>query len=285
MIIIANPNSGKGIGKRNIEIVKTYLNSREIPYTLTETNGIGHARELAATASENGEDTVIALGGDGTFHEVLNGIDFDKSRIGFIPSGRGNDFAIGTKVSYLDPKRAISAVLRGIPQDFDYIQVADKRCLNVAGTGLDVEVLLRTANKKNKITYTNALLRCLLHYKPYRMSITVNGTKTVYENCVMVGVCNGTQIGAGIRLSPKSKIDDGKLDIIVMEKPSKCPTVFVMPGFVKGKHLNKPYAHHIVCEEVEVQTPAPIQIDGEIYYGMEFNAHIVKNGVKSFATN
>lgn len=287
MDIIANLGSGKGKGKHCLEIIKSALESRSIPYTVHETNAVGHGKQLAASLSELGSDNgeprvIVALGGDGTFHEVLNGIDFEKARLGLVPAGRGNDFAIGTGAASLDPEIAISEIVRGEPRELDYINVSDKRCLNVAGTGLDVEVLIKTAKSKNKLTYTASLFKCLLKYKPYHVDVTANGETKGYD-CIMAGVCNGTQIGGGIKLAPIAKADDGVLDIIIMEKPKRIPTVFVMPKFVKGKHMDKPYTVHLKCERIQIDTPAPIQLDGEIYYDLKFDASIQKGGVKTFA--
>lgn len=281
MEIIANKGSGKGNGAKCLSAVTAYLDERGIDYTVHETTGVGHGKALAQSLSERGAQTIIALGGDGTFHEVLNGIYFERSRLGFIPAGRGNDFAIGTAAAPLDPVKAIAAVVNGAPRELDYIQVSDKRCLNVAGTGLDVEVLLKTAKSKNKLSYVASLFRCLLKFKPYPVEVESNGTVRKFD-CIMVGVCNGSQIGGGIRLAPIAKADDGKLDVIIMEKPKHTPTVFVMPKFVKGKHMGKPYTHHIVCDSVKVTTPAPLQLDGEIYYDLPFDAKVIKGGVKTF---
>ncbi len=289
MDIIANIGSGKGRGSKYLEAVKSVLDERAIDYTVHVTNAVGHGKQLAEQISELGSENgaprvIVALGGDGTFHEALNGIDFDKARLGLVPAGRGNDFAIGTNAASTDPTEAIADILRGEPRELDYIKVGDKRCLNVAGTGLDVEVLLRTARAHNKITYTASLFKCLLKYKPYHVEVTVNGETTGYD-CIMAGVCNGTQIGGGIRLAPIAVADDGKLDIIIMKKPKRVPTVFVMPRFVKGKHMDKPYTVHVECERVKIETTAPIQLDGEIYYDLKFDANIVKGGVKTFTHN
>ncbi len=282
LYILANTNSGKGNGGKCLSLVKSYLDERKISYTVDETNCKGHAEQLAAKASDRGEDIIVALGGDGTFHEVLNGINFEKSRMGLIPAGRGNDFATGASAASTDPVTAISDIVRGEHKDLDYIQISDRRCINVAGTGLDVEVLLKTAKKKNKITYTASLFRCLLKYKPYRIGVEIDGNSAEYD-CIMVGVCNGTQIGGGMKLSPLSIADDGKLDIMVVEKPKLKPTLLVMPQFIKGKHIGKPYAKHILCEAARITTTAPIQLDGEIYYDLDFDAKIVKGGLKTFA--
>ena len=101
----------------------------------------------------------------------------------------------------------------------------------------------------------------------------------------MIGVCNGTQIGGGMRISPLSNASDGKLDIVIIEKPKRIPTIFLVSTFKKGKHLKKSFVHHIICDSVKITPPAPIQLDGEIYYGLPFDASIVVGGLKTFATS
>lgn len=284
--IIANADSGKGKGKKCLEKAESVLARSDTPYEVHLTNGVGHGKQLATELCRSGDggDIIVALGGDGTFHEVLNGMDFAKARMGLIPAGRGNDFALGTLAANTDPEKAMSNILKGVPKDLDYIQISDKRCINVAGTGLDVEVLLKTAKSRNKLTYVASLFRCLLHYKPYKVTAEINGVEQEYS-CIMIGVCNGTQIGGGIKLSPASKPDDGLLDVMIIEKPKHKPTLFVMPQFVKGKHMGKSYSKHIMCESVRIHTPAPVQLDGEIYYDLDFDAHIVKGGLKTFAAS
>lgn len=99
----------------------------------------------------------------------------------------------------------------------------------------------------------------------------------------MVGVCNGKQFGGGIKISPVSKFDDGKLDVIAMEYPKK-GLMRALWGFVGGKHMDKPYTHHMVCERVRVTSPYgyPIELDGEIYRGPVLDCEVVKGGLKTF---
>ena len=281
MEIIANPRSGKDNGIIALKKVQSYLNNRNIPHTIHITNKSGHAKELAQELSEKGAKKIVALGGDGTFHEVLNGIDFNKSSLGFIPAGRGNDFAKSSKIS-LNTEEALEAIIRGNPETYDYIQIGDLRCLNVAGTGLDVDVLKYTANRNNKITYAGSLLKCLLNYKPYTIQVELDGQTKEYS-CVMAGLCNGNQFGGGLKLCPPAKPDDGKLDLVVIEKPPRVPTFFLIPCFAKGNHMQKTFVKHFLCDKVKITTPAPIQLDGEIYYNQSFDAQIVTGGVKTFA--
>ena len=180
--IIANLLSGKGAGKKCLETAEKYLTENNLEFQTEIIDGHGSGRALAqkvcalaksapattptaassasgsptaaGTSTDSGSrgsgadnagafHTVIAIGGDGTFHEVLNGMDFSAARLGLVPAGRGNDYAVGAKISF-DPKIAMQTIVHGTPVDRDYIQVGDRRCLNVCGTGLDVEVLKLT---------------------------------------------------------------------------------------------------------------------------------------------
>lgn len=278
--IIANAHSGKGVAKKNIKKISEFCLAQNIPYAFHFTERVGHATEIArALTGEGGE--IAVLGGDGTFHEVLNGIaDMERTTLGFIPSGRGNDFVRAAKCS-LDPIQAVKDILRGEKKRIDYIEVGDKRCLNVAGTGLDIDVLQRVAGKTNKISYLVSLVYCLKHFSPYRVAVTVNGETHEYD-CVMAGVCNGNAFGGNIRLSPLSEIDDGKLNVIVMEMPKDGKLMRVLPKFVKGKHMNLPITKHFICEEVTVQTQKPVELDGEIYYDLPLHCKVVKGGLTTY---
>ena len=176
--IIANLLSGKGAGKKCLETAEKFLTQNNLPFKTEIIDGHGSGRALAQKACqeakaallEKGSDgpeshTVIAIGGDGTFHEVLNGMDFTAARLGLVPAGRGNDYAVGAKISF-DPKEAMQAIVHGKPASRDYIQVGDRRCLNVCGTGLDVEVLKLTEENKN--TYIFFFFFLLLNYNRFQ---------------------------------------------------------------------------------------------------------------------
>lgn len=279
--IIANIRSGKGKGEKCLRAVEQYLTQNSVEYVVHITEHAGHGEQLAREACSSGAQTVVALGGDGTLHEVLNGMDFTVARMGIIAGGRGNDFVTGTGAAPLDPVKAIAAIVRAKPLDLDYLQIGNRRCINVGGTGLDVEVLLKTAKSKNKLTYIASLFRCLLKFKPYPVTLEIDG-ETVNYDCIMAGVCNGTQFGGGIKLSPISVANDGLMDVIVMTKPKRVPTVFIMPKFVKGKHMNMKCTKHIKCSNIKIQTDAPLELDGEIYRDLPFDAKIVAGGLKTF---
>lgn len=310
--IIANLLSGKGAGKKCLETAENFLAQNNLPFHTEIINGHGSGRALAqkacqeakalqaqsAAASNNSGSpsdsgapaakpagagsfhTVIAIGGDGTFHEVLNGMDFSAARLGLVPAGRGNDYAVGAKISF-DPKIAMQTIVHGTPVDRDYIQVGDRRCLNVCGTGLDVEVLKLTEENKN--TYIFSLSKLLLNYQPYTVQIERDGLTQEYK-CVMAAFCNGTQFGGGIKLCPPAKIDDGKMDLMIVKQP-KGPVLMAMPVFIAGQHIGKSWAEHVVCDKakITVMNSGCIEIDGEIYNDSVLDAQIVPCGFKTFA--
>ncbi len=276
--IIANIRSGKGLGLKSLKKVTAYLADNALDYTLYVTNYKGHATEITQSVSANG-GTIIAMGGDGTFHEVLNGIvDVEHTKVGFIPAGRGNDFARSAGFS-LNPIRALKTILKGHTRKIDYIQIGNKRCLNVSGTGLDVKVLEIADQSKNTLSYLNSLIYCLNHFKTYRAVISTDGKEQKTYDCIMIGVCNGIAFGGNMRISPLSKVDDGFLDVIVIEMPKDGKVMKLVPKFTKGKHLDLPVTTHIRCKTVKIQSDAPIELDGEIYYDLPFDCKIVEKGL------
>lgn len=279
---VVNYKSGKNRGEKYINKITQYCDNNNIEYRVFQTLAPKHALELTSALANEGVDNVIAVGGDGTFHEVLNGLNPDKMTIGFIPSGRGNDFAKVAGLS-LDPLKAFEDILRGQTRKIDYIQCGDKRCLNVAGTGMDVDVLKAIIDKKNALSYYISLVHCLLKFKAYPMKIKFND-QLIEKNCIMVGVCNGTSIGNGMKVGAYAKIDDGILDINICEKLNR-GLLKILPNFINGKHDILPECKHYEAEEIEVDNGGnPIELDGEIYYDMPFKCHVVKSGLTTYCT-
>ena len=278
--IIANIRSGKGLGLKSLKKVTAYCADNSIDYTLYVTNYKGHATKIAGDVSREG-GTVIAMGGDGTFHDVINGIvDTEKTTVGFIPAGRGNDFTRSAGFS-LNPVKALKDILAGKTRQIDYIKVADKRCLNIAGTGLDVKVL-ELAYSKSGLSYIGSLIYWINHMVPCRATISVDSNPPVTYDCIMAGVCNGKAFGGNIRISPLSEIDDGLLDVIVMQMPKSGKIMKLLTKFIKGKHMDMPITTHFKCKKVHIESDAAVELDGEIYKDLSFDCEVIHNGLTIF---
>lgn len=283
---VVNKLSGRNRGENNLNILTAYCNAKGIDYSVYETNARGHATKLTQMLCDSGADNVIAIGGDGTFHEVLNGVtDFSAVKIGFIPSGRGNDFARAAALP-LKPLDAFADILAGETKTIDYISVGPKRCLNIAGTGMDVDVLRAVADKRNAFTYYTSLVRCLMKFTPYHAEIkavTDDGEICLVKDCIMVGVCNGTDFGGGMHIAPGASISDGKLDLMIAEKLDRGP-LGILSKFVKGKHDKLPEVTHYEITEIDVTCDCPVELDGEIYENIPLRCKVVHNGLVTFKT-
>lgn len=279
---IVNIKSGKGKALRCIKKITNYCANNAIDFYLHITQRRGHGADIAKEIASKGEDvTIVAVGGDGTFHEVINGVaGFSNVTLGFIPCGRGNDFARTAGFSK-NPINALKDILDGEITYFDCVQIGDKRCLNVAGTGLDVDVLTKMEEPGKKRGYLPTLISSLIHFKPYVIEYTVNG-ETREEQCFMIAVCNGTAFGKNMKICPPAKINDGKIDLVVINIP-KGSIWPLVPKFLKGKHLKYDWTKHILCDEVKIVSKGlPIQMDGEVYDSNVLDCKIAPNAIKTF---
>lgn len=305
--IIANPVAGKKKGKRNLEKVKRIFDGRGVSYSVFETTRAGEATELAVRLtsdrqSEEGSEAlseaavssavradepigVIVIGGDGTLHEVLNGIsDFGRCRLGLIPSGTGNDFAEAAGIP-LDAETAAKLILDGEAKETDFLDVGGVRCMNVGGMGMDVDVLVRCKKGrifKGKIKYLLSLLQSLFSFKGCEISVESDGLKET-RNALLAVACNGRQIGGGIRICPVSVVDDGRIDVVTVDCMGKIQILKAFFYLMKGRALDYPAAKHFLCDRVKFspKTPCTVQLDGELYDGLDFDVQIRK-GLKIY---
>lgn len=289
--LIVNPIAGKKKTLKSLEKVKDVLEKENVPFTVHKTTKVGGAIEIVHALTQPPKEgkkkspvTIVAVGGDGTLHEVLNGIaDVNNVRLGVIPSGTGNDFAAAAKIPE-DPKKAIRLILEKPAVPTDYLQVGNKRCMNVAGMGMDVDVLVRynKGKHKNKFKYTRCLLKSLCTYKGLELEATADG-KTESYKAFIAAVCNGRQFGGGKTICAPAVIDDGKLDLVIVRTTKGFKFLRCVLHLVKGKILDNPASVHILCDEIKVKTnpKAPIELDGEIYDDLDLNVKVCK-GLKIF---
>lgn len=283
--IIVNPNAGKGKGKKNLKTALKLFSERGAEYSVFETTRAGEAKEFSQRLTASGEKEIIVVGGDGTLHEVLNGLsDPSSCRLGLIPSGTGNDFAAAAGLPS-NAAQAAEIILSGETKETDFLCVGGVRCMNVGGLGMDVDVLVRCKKGrfvKGKIKYLLSLLQSLFTFKGYEIEIESGERRETHKALIAVA-CNGTQIGGGIRICPASVIDDGKIDVMAVECMGKAQIVKAFLYLMKGKVLDYPAAGHFLCERVKIvpSLPCTVQLDGELYDGLEFDARI-ERGLKMY---
>ena len=288
LYFIVNKLSGKGKGKETAEKIVACLNEKNIEFKMVETKKPKHAIELAQEISLKEDCTgIVAVGGDGTFSEVLNGIQKDVP-IGFISSGSGNDF-LRTFAPKRDFEQQLNAVICGNTKKIDYIQINEKRSLNVAGTGFDVDILLLESKLRKFLSgsfcYYTALIITLFTLQFRNFTIKIDDKTEISEDCLIMSLANGKYFGGGMPISLDSRLDDGVMDLILITKLPFYHIPRVLIKFMKGRLQEETrFVKTYRCKKVEcsVKPEVQMQTDGEIHFMPSFKAELIKNGLTVF---
>lgn len=278
--IILNPQSGSGSGLRCRPEVEEEFRSLGIDFTLEETVHRGHAVELAYAAARRGARTIIAAGGDGTVHEVVNGILRARDEgvsptpiLGVVPIGTGNDF-VKNLTGGIDRSSAYRAIASGQVRNFDLGRVrwegGTEYFMNGVGTGIDVQVvrqITRLPRLPGVVSYLVGLLRALVTFRPLPLRILVDGVPTE-QRVMIVAVGNGFCLAGGFHLFPDALPDDGHLDLCVVDELNLPQIAVVLPRVLRGRHGGHPRVTLSTARSVVIEAlgdePLFFQVDGEL---------------------
>ncbi len=271
--LIVNSTRLNGKNADDLDIIKSVFDRAGKQYAIHMTEYAGHAAKIAGELTQDGQTTrLIAMGGDGTLHEVLNGIKYpDRCRLGIIPIGSGNDFAAAIGLPENNVKYAAQIIAFRSPEFIDYIQLSNGlRSLNAVGYGMDVDVLKRTyaANHKGKSKYIYGFFKSLLLYRANSFSVEVDGGERKHYKGLIACLGNGRQIGGGIKLFPDAKVDDGYMDILIVDYLSVFKTFFAFAKLMFGKLGGIKEITQLRCKRAAIYPDAPditIQAEGELY--------------------
>jgi YegS/Rv2252/BmrU family lipid kinase len=240
----------------------------------------GHAIELAKQAGEQGYDMVIAMGGDGTVHEVVNGlmrVSEDKRPVlGVVPVGSGNDFAHGIHASS-NPNEALACALDGEVSTVDLCRMTDEHGRteffdNSLGIGFGAVVTIRSHRLpllRGFLMYLTAVIQTIvLDHNPIHMQIETDQEKWEQKVIYLV-LCNGPREGGGFLIAPEAKIDDGILHFAMITDVSRPMMFRIVPEVMKGTHGRFKQVRMGACKKFSLTADLPLYIhtDGEIYSG------------------
>jgi YegS/Rv2252/BmrU family lipid kinase len=270
--IIINPVSGgftPNSARARAQLAQTVADAHGHAVELFVTEAVGHARELAAAAVRRGVGLVIAWGGDGTINEVASALAFGDVPLGIIPAGSGNGLARELGVD-LRPERALVDALGAAPRTMDVGDVDGRLFVNIAGIGVDAFVASRfsLARQRGFLGYINLTARALATYVPmtYRMT---SPAFSVTARALLVTIANSAQFGNGAKIAPGARVDDGLLDLVVIEERWRVATVMQLPRLFTGTADRIPGCTMQRIQEVTIEADEPMtyHVDGEPVVG------------------
>lgn len=267
-VVIINPKAGGGRSE-GLDACKGLARNVLEPLgygtEVLVTNAAGHATVASARAREEGADLVVAWGGDGTVNEVGVSLVGSKTPLGIVPAGSGNGLARDLGIPK-DPAGALRAAGTGRLRSIDVGEFGKALFFNVAGVGLDAAVAARLAlpnARRGLAGYVQAAFLVWPRYAPQRFRLT--GDMTYDGDAWFIAVANSRQYGNGAQIAPEARLDDGRLDIVVVEAQPRWRLVMELPAFFNGTLRPR---RGLVMRQASTFTlsadgPLDVHVDGE----------------------
>ncbi|MCG0275111.1 MAG: diacylglycerol kinase family lipid kinase [Thermosediminibacteraceae bacterium] len=262
---VVNPAAGK---RKALTIWNRLKPTVDIPYDFVLTERPGQATDIAREAVKAGYGIIVAVGGDGTIREVIQALAGSEALLGVIPAGTGNDFVRSVGIPH-DPKGALEVIKSGKARRIDLIRAGSNFFINVAGAGLDAEVA-DAVNKSTKflrgpLVYVMELLRVLATFSPRHVTIEIDGT-VVKRKAWLVSIGNARYYGGGMMICPDALVDDGFLDVCIVNEISRIELLRFLPSVFSGNHKNHPAYEVLRGKRVKIQFERPVKVhaDGDV---------------------
>jgi YegS/Rv2252/BmrU family lipid kinase len=267
-VIIINPISGGASpreARARAQLALAVVDTHGDPVEVLMTEAVGHARELAKAAVRRGARLVLAWGGDGTINEVVSALAFDDVPLGIVAAGSGNGLARELGV-HPQAERAIADALQAVPRAMDLGEIGGRLFANVAGIGFDAHIASRfaTATRRGFVGYAGITMRALRSYAPQHYRISVDGVETTHR-AILVTIANSAQFGNNARIAPGARVDDGELDLVVVEERSRIATLCQVPRLFNGtaNRIRGCTMRRIRAVTIESEEPMAYHVDGE----------------------
>ncbi len=268
-LIITNPQSGNGRGPDLASDAVDHLRAEGWEAEGVVTTCRGDATEIARERAEHFE-IVFACGGDGTLNEVVSGIVDRDAIVGVIPAGTANDLARAAGVS-LNPAEAIATLDRGHPREIDLLEIDGGEAWSAVavGAGIDARTVQRAEGLGRPLigraSYLAAVTAELGEQIDTQLSIEIDG-ETWEGGALLVQVANCPNHGGRFEIAPGARIDDGRLDVVLIKQTTRARALEMIPLAMAGKHVDQPEVERWSAREVTIEQPeaGPMLIDGEV---------------------
>jgi len=293
ILVIYNPIAGRGRAKKHWPEVQQALIDAGIEFDVAATSAPLDAVTFAQKAATK-YSTVIAVGGDGTIHEVVNGLlhasnEGETIALGVVPLGNGDDFAkmippqttIGDKV--FDWHVAIEKITQGQTKLFDVGRISGDQLrseqnnnpqyfMNGMDIGFGAQAALNFTKVPSFLTgiaaYLAAIMKTLIDYHIPKVSIQIDDQPAFEQSTTMTAITNGRCFGSGFWVCPDAQVDDGLLDVMVTQSVGRLKILSLIPKIMKGTHVNEPILKNYRARRIVIKSEQSlvVEADGEIPY-------------------
>lgn len=286
LALVVNPASGKKRGEALAQRAVERL--RRAGHTTVTIRGedAPSARDRLKQAIDAGLDGVLVVGGDGALHGVLDHVADSDLVFGLIPAGTGNDTARSLGIPVKDVDAAVDLVIAGHVRTIDLARTDEAYVATVIASGFDSLVNERVNEMTwphGNMRYNIAIVQELRAFRPLPFTLTLDGT-TIEREAMLVAVGNGPSFGGGLRICEGASMDDGLLDVVVINPVSKAKLLRVFPQLYRGTHVRLPEFERHRVREVTVASPGIVAYgDGERLGSLPMTTTIQPGALRVFA--
>lgn len=265
---MVNPTAGRGRGRRVLGRVRAWLEQHPLPHRILVTERPGHARAWVASLPQDA--VVIAVGGDGTVHEVTACCLGTNRTLGVVPAGSGDDFAHALGLPPGRPEATLARLAAGTVRLVDTGLANGTPFVNAVGSGFDAEVgaLVRRAPwpLAGAGAYLWAVAAGLRQLRPVGVRVEVDGREVHAGQALLAACLNGPRAGGSFRFAPGADPADGVLEVVLAGAIGRAGTVRLVPRLMAGRHLDDPRVRLFRGRRIALvwQAPRAWHTDGEV---------------------
>lgn len=291
IVYLVNPISGTSKKDALLKVVEGISKQRKLAYEIIHTNASGNYDFLKEKIIATHITDVIIIGGDGTVNQVIEALHEMPVRFGIIPFGSGNGLALAAGIPR-KPRQAFDLVLEGNCTPVDAFMINGRFSCMLSGLGFDAQVAHDFATKASRglLTYTQQSLLNYFKAQPYQFEILLNEF-SFFTDAFFISIANGNQFGNNVTIAPEASLQDGLLDVVIVQKMNKAKLPFAILRQIRGNNKLQQLVEDISQKTVlYFQTPAltirnpklaPLHVDGEPREtAAELNIEVIPNCFK-----
>lgn len=283
---LVNPISGNTMKDDILKFIHAELQGKDLEFEFLFTNANGNYDDIVDRIARDGITDIVMIGGDGTVNQVVNALRDQPVQFGIIPLGSGNGLALAAGIPK-KPQEAISLILKGEAKPVDAFMVNDQFSCMLSGIGFDAQVAHDFASKASRglMTYTQQSLINYFKAQPYQFEIVLENF-SFFTDAYFISIANGNQFGNNVTIAPKANLNDGLLDVVVVQKMNKVKMPFAVLKQIRGnnklmdlvENMEKNNILYFQTSALSIRNLkyAPFHIDGEpVETAAEFNIKII----------